>query len=156
MGFGGNHFSISSKNIFNLLKGIWGVGYKSKLLYLSLKSDKGICGINFLWNSSQLKYYMKRVSFHGYHPSTLVISLDFESQFKNWYNPAEASVEKCFPDKQPHLSVSLDLGVNESPQNVRSDGKVDEDKLRLLMKAEQGEVVTQLHGLDGVFLLLTE
>lgn len=58
-----------------------------------------------------------------------------------------------FIPHRSHLSVSLDLGVNESTQNVRSDGKVDEDKLRLLMKAEQGEVVTQLHGLDGVFLL---
>ena len=128
---------------------------KSKLLYLSLKSGKGICEINFLWNSTQLKYYTKRVSFHWYHPSTLVISLDFESQFKTDITLPKR-LEKWFPDKQPHLSVSLDLGVNESPQNVRSDGKVDEDKLRLLMKAEQGEVVTQLHGLDGVFLLLTE
>lgn len=55
-----------------------------------------------------------------------------------------------------HLSVSLDLWVNEGPQNVRCDWKVDEDELRLLMKAEQGEVVTQLHALNGVFLLLTE
>ena len=52
--------------------------------------------------------------------------------------------------------MSLDLGVNKGPQNVGCDRKVDEDKLRLLMKAEQGEVVTQLHGLNGVLLLLTE
>lgn len=58
-----------------------------------------------------------------------------------------------FIPHRSHLSVSLDLGVNKSPQNVGCDGKVDEDKLRLLMKAEQGEVVTQLHRLNGVFLL---
>lgn len=52
--------------------------------------------------------------------------------------------------------MSLDLGVNKSPENVGCDWKVDEDKLGLLMKAEQGEVVSQLHGLNGVFLLLTE
>lgn len=52
--------------------------------------------------------------------------------------------------------MSLDLGVNESPQNVGCDGKVDEDQLRLLMEAEEREVVSQLHGLDGVLLLLTE
>lgn len=62
--------------------------------------------------------------------------------------------KKWFPHKQPHLSVSLDLGVNKSPQNVGCDWKVDEDKLRLLMKAEQGEVVTQLHRQNGIFLLL--
>lgn len=54
---------------------------------------------------------------------------------------------------QSHLSVSLDLGVNKSPKNVGCDWKVGEDKLCLLMKAEQREVVTQLHGLNGVFLL---
>lgn len=52
--------------------------------------------------------------------------------------------------------MSLDLGVNEGPQNVGCDRKVDEDELCLLMKAEQGEVVTQLHRLNGVFLLLRE
>lgn len=52
-----------------------------------------------------------------------------------------------------HLSVSLDLGVNKSSQNVGCDWKVVEDKLCFLMKAEQGEVVPQLHGLNGVFLL---
>lgn len=52
-----------------------------------------------------------------------------------------------------HLSVSLDLGVNKSPQNVGCDWKVDEDELCLLMKAEQGEVVPELHRLNGVFLL---
>lgn len=52
--------------------------------------------------------------------------------------------------------MSLDLGVNESPQNVGCDGKVDEDQLCLLMEAEEREVVPQLHGLDGVFLLLTK
>lgn len=34
------------------------------------------------------------------------------------------------------------------------DWKVDEDKLCVLMEAEQGEVVAQLHRLNGVFLLL--
>lgn len=58
-----------------------------------------------------------------------------------------------FIPHRSHLSVSLDLGVNEGPQNVGCDRKVDEDELCLLMKAEQGEVVTQLHGLNGVFLL---
>lgn len=58
-----------------------------------------------------------------------------------------------FIPHRSHLSVSLDLGVNESPQNVGCDWKVDEDELCLLMKAEQGEVVTQLHGLNGVLLL---
>lgn len=52
--------------------------------------------------------------------------------------------------------MSLDLGVNESPEDVGCDGKVDEDELRLLVEAEQGEVVTQLHRLNGVFLLLAE
>lgn len=64
--------------------------------------------------------------------------------------------EKRFPHKQPHLSVSLDLGVHKCPQNVGCDWKVDEDELCLLMKAEQGEVVPQLHRLNGIFLLLTE
>lgn len=59
-----------------------------------------------------------------------------------------------FPHIQPHLSVSLDLGVNKSPQNVGCDWQVDEDELGLLVKAEQGEVVAQLHCLDGVLLLL--
>lgn len=54
----------------------------------------------------------------------------------------------------PHLFVALDLGVDKSPQDVGRDGKVDEDQLRLLMKAEEREVVSQLHRLDGVFLLL--
>lgn len=58
-----------------------------------------------------------------------------------------------FPHKQSHLFVCLDLGVNESPQDVGCNGKVDEDKLCLLVKAEQGEVVPQLHCLDGIFLL---
>lgn len=52
-----------------------------------------------------------------------------------------------------HLSVSLDLRVDKRAENVGRDGKVGEDELRLLVKAEQGEVVTQLHGLDGVLLL---
>lgn len=55
--------------------------------------------------------------------------------------------------KPPHLSVSLDLGVHKSSKNVGGDRKVDEDELRLLVKAEEGEVVPQLHGLDGIFLL---
>lgn len=50
--------------------------------------------------------------------------------------------------------MSLDLGVNKSPQNVGCDWQVDEDELGLLMKAEEGEVVAQLHCLDGVLLLL--
>lgn len=49
--------------------------------------------------------------------------------------------------------MSLDLGVNKGPQNVGCDWKVDEDELGLLVEAEQGEVVAQLHGLDGVLLL---
>lgn len=52
--------------------------------------------------------------------------------------------------------MSLHLGVNKSSQDVRRDWKVGEDKLRLLMKAEQGEVVPQLHGLNGTFLLLIQ
>lgn len=52
--------------------------------------------------------------------------------------------------------MSLDLGVNKSPQNVGRDREVDEDELCLLVEAEQGEVVTQLHGLNGVLLLLTQ
>ncbi len=40
-----------------------------------------------------------------------------------------------------------------SMENVGCDGKVDEDQLCLLMKAEQGEVVSQFHRLNGVFLL---
>ena len=68
----------------------------------------------------------------------------------------EGLKKKLFPDVQSHLSVSLDLGVNKSPENVGCDWKVGEDKLCLLMKAEQGEVVAQLHGLNGVFLLLAE
>lgn len=52
--------------------------------------------------------------------------------------------------------MSLDLGVNKGAQNVGSDWKVGEDKLRLLMKAEEREVVPQLHGLNGTFLLLTK
>lgn len=51
--------------------------------------------------------------------------------------------------------MSLDLGINKSPQNAGCDGKVDEDELRLLVEAEQGEVVAQLHRLNGTFLLLT-
>lgn len=62
--------------------------------------------------------------------------------------------KKPFPHIRPHLGVSLDLGVNKSPQNVGCDWKVDEDELGLLMKAEEGEVVAQLHCLDGVLLLL--
>lgn len=52
--------------------------------------------------------------------------------------------------------MSLDLWANKSPENVGSNWKASEDKLRLLMKAEQGEVVAQLHGLNGTFLLLSE
>lgn len=52
-----------------------------------------------------------------------------------------------------HLSVSLHLGVDKGPQDVGGDGQVGEDQLGLLMEAEQGEVVPQLHGLDGVLLL---
>lgn len=54
----------------------------------------------------------------------------------------------------PHLFVSLDLGVDKSPEDVGRDGKIYEDQLRLLMEAEKREVVSQLHRLDGVFLLL--
>ena len=49
--------------------------------------------------------------------------------------------------------MSLDLGVHESPQDMRRDGEVCEDKLGLLMKAEEGEVVQKLHGLNGILLL---
>lgn len=63
---------------------------------------------------------------------------------------------KTFPDEQPHLSVSLDLGVHKSPKNVRRDREVGEDQLCLLMEAEQGEVVTQLHYLNSIFLLKEE
>lgn len=62
--------------------------------------------------------------------------------------------KKPFSHIQPHLCMSLDLGVNKSPQNVGCDWKVDEDELGLLMEAEQGEVVAQLHCLDGILLLL--
>lgn len=52
--------------------------------------------------------------------------------------------------------MSLHLGVDKSSQDVRCDWKVREDKLCFLVKAEQGEVVAQLHGLNSVFLLLEE
>ena len=87
---------------------------------------------------------------------SIIISPFIGSQFKKkliW--PLAATEEKnCRKWWFPHLSVSLDLGVNKSPEDVGCDGKVDEDELRLLVEAEQGEVVTQLHRLNGVFLLL--
>lgn len=52
-----------------------------------------------------------------------------------------------------HLSVSLHLRVDKGPQDMCGDRQVREDQLGLLMEAEQGEVVPQLHGLDGILLL---
>lgn len=55
-----------------------------------------------------------------------------------------------------HLFVTLNLGVDKGPQNVRCERQVDVDELRLLMQAIQGEVIPQLHGYDRVFLLKEE
>lgn len=55
-----------------------------------------------------------------------------------------------------HLLVPLDLGVHEGPQDVRGERQVDMDELRLLVQAVQGEVVSELHGLDHVLLLQAE
>lgn len=55
-----------------------------------------------------------------------------------------------------HLLVPLDLGVHEGPQDVRGERQVDVDELRLLVQAVQGEVVSELHGLDHVLLLQAE
>lgn len=52
-----------------------------------------------------------------------------------------------------HLFVTLNLGVDKGPQNVRCERQVDVDELCLLMQAVQGEVIPQLHGYDRVFLL---
>lgn len=110
-----------------------------------MHTERLICSCEICMNLS-----MRR--FHSY-PAAVDYSL--EANLKLIW-PSSRLKEKRFPDKQPHLSVSLDLRVNKSPQNVGCDWKVDEDKLRLLVKAEQGEVVTQLHRLNGVFLLLSE
>lgn len=55
-----------------------------------------------------------------------------------------------------HLFVTLNLGVDKGPQNVRCERQVDVDELCLLMQAIQGEVIPQLHGYDRVFLLKEE
>lgn len=55
-----------------------------------------------------------------------------------------------------HLLVPLDLGVHEGPQDVRGERQVDMDELCLLVQAVQGEVVSELHGLDHVLLLQAE
>lgn len=52
--------------------------------------------------------------------------------------------------------MTLNLGVDKGPQNVRCERQVDVDELCLLMQAVQGEVIPQLHGYDGVFLLKEE
>jgi hypothetical protein len=52
--------------------------------------------------------------------------------------------------------VSLDLGLDKGPQDVVGHRQVGEDELSLLVEAEQGEVVSQFHGLDSVFLLCSE
>lgn len=49
--------------------------------------------------------------------------------------------------------MSLHLWVYKCPQDMRRNGQVCEYELALLVQAEQGEVVAQLHGLNGVFLL---
>ena len=56
----------------------------------------------------------------------------------------------------PHLLVSLDLRVYKGTQDVGRDWQIGKDKLCFLMKAKEGEVVTQLHGLNGIFLLFTK
>lgn len=55
-----------------------------------------------------------------------------------------------------HLFVTLNLGVDKGPQNVRCERQVDVNELCLLMQAIQGEVIPQLHGYDRVFLLKEE
>lgn len=55
-----------------------------------------------------------------------------------------------------HLFVTLNLGVDKGPQNVRCERQVDVDELCLLMQAVQREVIPQLHGYDRVFLLKEE
>lgn len=55
-----------------------------------------------------------------------------------------------------HLFVPLDLGVDEGPEDVGSEGQVGVDQLRLLVQAVQGEGVPQLHRLDRALLLHTE
>lgn len=42
--------------------------------------------------------------------------------------------------------MTLDLGVDKGPQNVRCERQIDVDKLCLLMQAIQREVIPQLHG----------
>ena len=49
--------------------------------------------------------------------------------------------------------MTLNLGVDESPQDVRCERKVDVDQLSLLVQAVEGEEVPQLHGQDRVLLL---
>lgn len=48
--------------------------------------------------------------------------------------------------RRTHLFVTLDLGVDKGPQNVRRERQIDVDKLCLLMQAIQREVIPQLHG----------
>lgn len=57
---------------------------------------------------------------------------------------------------ETHLLVPLYLGVHKGPQDMRGERQVDVDKLRLLVQAVQGEVVSELHGLDHILLLQTE
>jgi hypothetical protein len=52
-----------------------------------------------------------------------------------------------------HLLVALDVRVDEGPEDVRGEGQVGVDQLRLLVQAVQGEVVPELHAVDHVLLL---
>lgn len=54
--------------------------------------------------------------------------------------------EKIIQSRRTHLFVTLDLGVDKGPQNVRCERQIDVDKLCLLMQAIQREVIPQLHG----------
>ena len=49
--------------------------------------------------------------------------------------------------------MSQHLRVYKCSQDERRDGQVCEYELALLVQAEQGEVVAQLHDLNGVLLL---
>lgn len=90
----------------------------------------------------------------GLHPSLFPLSAVSKLMPDASEVTGKCAKKKKSPLVHPHLFVALDLGVDKSPQDVGCDGKVDEDQLRLLMEAEEREVVPQLHRLDGVFLLL--
>jgi len=55
-------------------------------------------------------------------------------------------LRKRTQSRRTDLFVTLDLGVDKGPQNVRRERQIDVDKLCLLMQAVQREVIPQLHG----------